>query len=132
MNRIRKQRWIDNNRDKAREIWRKYSQKIRLKEPAKSLWTAAKLRAKKNNIDFNIDISDICVPTQCPVLGIELKRSSGKPNDGSPTLDRIINNLGYTKGNIRVISSRANRLKADMTHEDCKLILKDFENCQRL
>ena len=48
----------------------------------------------------------------------------------SPSLDRIVPELGYVKGNIRVISNRANHLKSDATLEEHRKILLDAEaNC---
>jgi len=41
-----------------------------------------------------------------------------------PTLDRINNDLGYIKGNVEVISAKANRLKNNGTIEDFELILQ--------
>jgi hypothetical protein len=83
----------------------------------------AKLRAKKNNLEFNLELDDIVIPTTCPVLGIPLSRT-GIRHDGSPSLDRIDNTKGYIKGNIAVISWRANALKKDASIEEIRLILK--------
>lgn len=37
-------------------------------------------------------------------------------------MDRIIPELGYTKGNVVVISFRANRLKNDATYEELRAL----------
>lgn len=50
--------------------------------------------------------------------------------ENAPSLDRIDSDKGYTRDNTRVISNRANTLKNNMTLEECRLILKDLENCQ--
>ena len=34
------------------------------------------------------------------------------------SIDRVVNTLGYIKGNVRVISRRANRMKGDSTIDD--------------
>jgi hypothetical protein len=39
-------------------------------------------------------------------------------SDSSPTLDKFYPKKGYVKGNIQVISWRANRMKSDGTPED--------------
>jgi len=76
----------------------------------------ARLRASDKSLDFNLDIEDIIIPEHCPILGIPIKRSPGKcAHANSPTLDRIDNDKGYIKGNVHVISWRANRIKSDAT-----------------
>ena len=70
-----------------------------------------KKRVREKGYDVNISHEDIVIPTHCPIFPwIELKLGGG---DAAPTLDRIDNDLGYVKGNIQVISYRANRMKSD-------------------
>lgn len=83
----------------------------------------ARLRARKKNLDFNIELIDIIIPNICPVLGIEIKQNIGKSGDFSPSLDRVDNGKGYIKGNIRVISHKANSIKRDGKLEDFKMII---------
>lgn len=47
--------------------------------------------------------------------------------DNSPSLDRIKNDAGYIKGNVVVVSHRANRMKGDSTPEELRR-LSDFYN----
>jgi predicted nucleic acid-binding Zn-ribbon protein len=86
----------------------------------------AKNRAKVRNVEFDLSLEDITVPTHCPILGIELVmhrgRSGGQPN--SPALDRVDNNKGYVKGNVMVISHLANMMKSSATKEQLKLFAK--------
>lgn len=85
-------------------------------------------RAKRKGLDFNITKEDLLpIPEHCSVLGSKLEISNGRHTDNSPSVDRIDNNKGYTKDNVRVISSRANFIKNNMTLEECRLLLKDFE-----
>jgi hypothetical protein len=58
------------------------------------------------------------IPSKCPVLGIPLHRGVGGFCDNSPTLDRFIPELGYVKGNVEVISFRANRIKCDASMDE--------------
>lgn len=85
----------------------------------------AKAEAKKKNIPFNITPQDLEVPSVCPVLGIPVEVSEGLYTDNSPSLDKIKPSLGYVKGNVRIISFRANRLKCDMTKEEAEKIFED-------
>jgi hypothetical protein len=75
--------------------------------------TSAKGRAKKKNIPFDIQVGDIEIPLVCPLMGIPLQVGVGVFTDASPTLDRKTPVLGYVKGNVWVISFRANNLKRD-------------------
>lgn len=59
------------------------------------------------------------IPDVCPVLGTPMV---------SPSLDRKNNDLGYIKGNVVVMSRRANCLKNDATVEEMRLILAYMEN----
>ena len=93
------------------------------------LFYAAKARAKKFNIPFNLNHSDIQIPEYCPILNIPIildieRNNSGRgPTMNSPSLDKIIPELGYVKGNVRVISFKANKYKNDMDRETVQKIL---------
>lgn len=133
--------WRFNNLERKRELERKYyaanpqSYKRRQKEyylktlekfVARSVdWSrknhekvilrAAKSRAKKRGLEFNLDVGDIVIPKVCPILGIPIVRVAGKRLPGSASLDRIDNSRGYVKDNVWVISSKANLMKNNAT-----------------
>ena len=89
-----------------------------------------KKRAKTKGFEFNLTLDDIPpIPTICPVLGIPIIVNDGYhgPSDNSPSIDRIDSTKGYVKGNIRIISNRANRIKADATVEELRKVLEDYE-----
>jgi len=73
----------------------------------------AKYHAKKRGMAFDLEIADIVIPETCPVLGIPLFRSGDARAPNTPSLDRILNDVGYIRGNVAVISWRANQLKRD-------------------
>jgi hypothetical protein len=91
------------------------------------LWSA-KARAHKHDIPFNLTEDDISIPDKCPVLGFNLESQYGKGRlaYNSPTLDRIRPELGYTKGNVIVVSHRANRIKSDATPYEIKKVAEFF------
>ena len=89
--------------------------KERRKDIRKSLFESAQTRARQKGIPFEITLNDIEVPHTCPVLGLTLEKSSGKAKSNSPSLDRIIPEDGYIKGNIQVISYKANAMKSNAT-----------------
>jgi hypothetical protein len=90
--------------------------------PWYTMWIAAKNRASKKGLPFDIereDVRELVVDLDyCPVLGIKLNWDNDKLLDDSPTLDKIIPELGYVKGNIAVISNKANRIKTDANLEE--------------
>lgn len=84
----------------------------------------ARMRARAKGLPFNIDLSDIHIPETCPVLGIPLSLGTGRHVPSSPSLDRLIPELGYTKGNVNVISMRANMVKHNSTYEELEKVYK--------
>lgn len=140
-------RYRANNKEKVQEANRLYRESHREEAKARSrkhyelnkekirtfrqehleenLLCQARVRAKKFGLEFNLELSDIAIPDTCPVLGIPLYRTCTKDNkQHSPSLDRVDNSKGYVKGNVMVISFRANTLKSDGTTEDFERILK--------
>lgn len=89
--------------------------------PELALLKGAKQRARRKDIPLDITVEDIVIPQYCPILNIELKVSEDHPSANSPSLDRIVPELGYVKGNIQVISNKANRIKSDASPEELKL-----------
>jgi hypothetical protein len=88
----------------------------------------AKRRAKEQDVPFNLTEDDLIIPTICPVLGIPLFHSEGSSSDNSPTVDRIIPDVGYVPGNVVVVSSRANRLKSDASLEELRRVIDYYEH----
>ena len=105
-------------------------------DPRRKLLYNARNRAKSRGLKCDLEIEDIVIPATCPVLGIPLQATVGqgrvsmKDNWNAPTLDRINSAGGYTKGNVMVISARANFLKNDATLEEMQAILRYMESHQ--
>lgn len=91
------------------------------------LYFNAKRRAKKKQVPFDITKDDIDIPEYCPVLGINIEVNNSYAKASSPTIDRIIPQKGYVKGNIKVISYRANTIKNDATIDELKKIIDYLE-----
>lgn len=67
---------------------------------------------------FNLTIDDIKIPKCCPYLNIELTtdpKDYKEPNYATP--DRINSSKGYVKGNIEIISMKANKMKSIASQE---------------
>jgi hypothetical protein len=93
-----------------------------------AMWKSAHRRAKTFSLPFDIHVTDITIPEFCPLLEIRLECGTGKAHANSPTLDRIIPALGYVKGNIQVISRRANAIKNDATLEELERVVSNWRN----
>ncbi len=95
-----------------RETRRQY----RIDNPNMFMYWSAKKRANKFNLDFDLDLEDIIIPEYCPYLGIKLTRIQGDGRQPfNPSLDRIDPSKGYIKGNVEVISNKANIMKNNAT-----------------
>ena len=92
--------------------------------PAFKMWHNSKRRADRNKWEFTITVDDIVIPARCPVTHIALTVPDGKVVDSMMTLDRIDNTQGYIKGNVRVVSMKANRMKSDLSLEEAGRLLK--------
>jgi len=77
-----------------------------------SMLVRAKNRSEEKNVPFNITIEDITFTEICPLLNIPLNWKGGPRDKDTPSLDRIIPELGYVKGNVRIISNLANMMKS--------------------
>jgi hypothetical protein len=82
----------------------------------------ARTRARKKGLPFDLVVEDLAVPDVCPALGIPLIKRVGRFHNNSPTLDRLIPELGYVKGNVRVVSYRANRIKYQASLEELEAV----------
>lgn len=91
-----------------------------------TLLRAAKQRAIEKGLDFNIDESDIILPKRCPLLEIQMQTHDFKAAGNSYSIDRIDSTKGYIKGNVWVISKRANTLKNNATIEELELLVKNL------
>lgn len=86
------------------------------------LVTSAKTRASAKGLPFDLTAEDLTLPEVCPVLNISLSWSNVITNE-TPSIDRVVPELGYVKGNCNIISMKANRLKNNATKEELEAIL---------
>lgn len=123
----RRAKYREENREMIRERARQYYKE----KPECFVLHNIKTRAKRQGVPFDLSAEDIETPEFCPVLGIRLERSTN-PNGGvtdcSPTVDRLIPELGYVKGNVIVVSHKANRIKNDATVEELEAVAYFYRN----
>lgn len=128
---INSERDSESNKKRCKEYYetrgRELARISKERNIRKYLYNSAKARAKQRNEEFSITIDDIVIPDVCPIFGIPLEYHRGIKQDNSYSLDRIDSNKGYIKGNVWVISLRANRIKNDSTPEELRLIADKVE-----
>jgi len=127
IHRQRASAYYRNNPEKVSAYWKRKRESghdWRRLNVEKALFNGAKQRAKIKGHEFSITVDDIVIPETCPVLGIKLQLGGGRTIGASPTIDRVNNAFGYVKGNIVVMSWRANRIKSDATPEEIEALAK--------
>ncbi len=97
----------------------------------KLLFITAKCRAKRLKREFNITIDDIIIPEECPILKIKMQKNHDQCQANSYSVDRIDSSKGYIKGNVQVISHRANQLKSNGTIEELELLLEYLKSLRQ-
>ena len=105
----------------AQKQWRLKNPHQNVLKDAKRAHTHRRSVPKEFNIDVDylkqIDTTDIC-----PILGIPMQWDAGsgnlKQHPNTKSLDRIDSSRGYIKGNVQIISWRANQLKRNATREE--------------
>ena len=89
------------------------------------MYNNALQRARLYNLPFDIDIEYLksIKTNRCPIFDMEL--SWGKIGEGhknmaanSPSLDKIKPEYGYIKGNVCIISNKANTIKNNVNYEE--------------
>lgn len=131
----------NDHKDERREYRLEYEEKPATKQkirktsrrwfdrsPERCILYSARGRAKREKLPFNLELSDIVIPEFCPVLGIKLEKGDGCVCDTSPSIDQIVPNAGYVRGNIQIISHRANTIKSNASLEELKKLVAYLEN----
>ena len=84
--------------------------------------------AQKRGIEFDMSIDDLLEigrPKYCKYLELELDYAATTVQPNSPSVNRINPNLGYVKGNLEVISHKANSMLLNATRDELRLFLKN-------
>ncbi len=100
--------------------------KFRAKHPNQIWLNRLSFNAKAKGLPFNLTAEDFVIPAVCPLLGVPLAKCFGRLGPFSPSADKIIPELGYVKGNVRIISQMANMMKQNATPEQLLTFAKNL------
>lgn len=98
-----------------------------LEQRATALVAGAKTRAKERGLPFDLDAHHILTKIKtglCEVTGLAFDLTGRRAtrsthvSQWAPSLDRRVPELGYTKGNVRVVVWCYNAAKGEGTDED--------------
>lgn len=78
------------------------------------LFVRSRGRASVEGREFNLELSDIIIPSVCPVLGTPFQYKTYY----TASLDRIDSSKGYIKGNVQVMSHKANAMKNSASQQE--------------
>jgi hypothetical protein len=98
-------------RDKSRQQRARHADPVGYK--LHSMLQGAKKRDP--DTDLTLDYLRSLVIEVCPMTREVLKWGRGRRSNASPSLDRIIPELGYRQGNMQIISDLGNRMKNNAT-----------------
>ena len=127
-NKLYKGRYDTRTADDHAARYRRYRDQSPEHFWAKEVVHHAKFRAKQKGLPFDLTVQYVktLIVKRCPVLGLEL--AYGRHNrialPNSPSLDRVEFHLGYVKGNVRVLSHRANTMRQNATIEELEKLVK--------
>lgn len=88
----------------------------------------AKKRSKDYGIEFSITKEWLVknAPSQCPLLGVNLKYNTKKSEPNTASIDRKDSTKGYTSDNCKIISFKANRIKNNATLSEIQLLAQNL------
>ena len=113
-------KWRQTHKKEALEARKQY-----YKDNPEYQWIDnAKHRAKKLGVPFDLTVEYIrsIYTNVCPVLDIPLERTPGGTTNNTPSIDRIVPELGYVQGNVIVVSLLANQIKSCATPDQIQKV----------
>lgn len=128
--------WRKKNPEKVRRYQQKARERRRLNNwleaenyPEEFLLKRAEEAAKARGLDFNLSLEDVTIPECCPLLNILMFFDRENPrHSGTPSLDRLDSTKGYVKGNVWIISLKANIMKNNASKEELLVFAQNIQN----
>lgn len=122
--------WTPDRRSAQREANARYRDGLRRqlaegdqRAVAKHLLVSARTRCWGTDRVFDLVPEDILpLPSVCPILGIPLELGASPNHQNNYSIDRFDPSRGYVRGNVTVVSYRANMLKNNGTEEEHRRI----------
>lgn len=122
-----------------REWHQNRQQTLSLEKLFKDMVHRCKTRAREKGFPCTITWKDLesLYVENCPLLEIPLNWSSCSEgrNEYTPSVDKIVPELGYVPGNIRIISNLANMMKSYANKEQLLTFaknIKNYMNCEEI
>lgn len=105
--------------EKTKDVKLERAKRSRERHYERSMYRNVAGRCKALGIEFDLELSDIVIPDVCPYLKVSLTRTQGEGRVWTnASLDRIDPTKGYVKGNVQVISAKANLMKAHASADE--------------
>ena len=142
-----KKKYYQENKEKAKEDRKKYYQENKEKINERNteyyknnrdenkvvyMNRTVRARAKKKNLPYDIDedyLKSIWPEdNKCPALGLEFSRTGEGLKSTSLSLDRLVPELGYVKGNLAIVSMLANQIMSNATPDQVIAVGNFFKN----
>lgn len=89
-------------------------------------FASAKRRAQRAGVPFEITLADVVSPERCPCCDVAMIRGTIAESMTSPSIDRIIPRLGYTKVNTVVVCKRCNTAKSNLAPRELYRVAEFF------
>lgn len=120
-------------RKKHREKDKLYRAEYNMRNKARYLTSSIKTRCKNKGLPFDLDkyeneINERIEKGICEVSGFPLRLEHGKRDFNSPSIDRVVPELGYVYSNIRIVAFSVNAALGDWGEDKFLQVLKHWKN----
>ncbi len=118
----------DGRRTECRKCTNKRRKQVYDNNPISRMLMNSKSRSQQSKLEFNITKEDVPIPKLCPILQVPLILGKANDYEFAPSIDRIDSTKGYIKGNVKVVSALANRMKTNATRKQCLTFANNIKN----
>ena len=116
------------NKEKLNAQRKKYREEDRGRHMAQQI----RYRANEKNLPYDLDADYLKSiwpeDNKCPALGLEFSKPGEGLKETSSSLDRLVPELGYVKGNVAIVSMLANQIMSNATPDQVIAVGYFFKN----